>query len=127
MKKIALLPLFLTLCAAVPAGAQVIPPLPEIEKEQKGLTFSDTPLDMVLDEYARMTGKTIIKAPNVPQLTITLKSQGKLDAKHVLLAIESKLALNSITLTPEGERVLRALSQRAAKLGMQMVPIAQSD
>ena len=114
MKKIALLPLFLTLCAAVPAGAQIAAPLPEFLKTENGLAFETTPVDMVLNEYARLTGKTLIKAPNVPAVNISLRSQKKLDINTYLLAIESALSLNGITLIPEGEHFLRVLPSDVA-------------
>ena len=114
MKKFALLPLFLALCAAVPAGAQIAAPLPEFQKTENQLAYEATPVDMVLSEYARYTGKTLIKAPNVPAVTISVRSQKKLDINTYLLAIESALSLNSITLIPEGDHFLRVVPSDVA-------------
>ena len=123
MKKTALLPLFLAICAAVPAVAQIAAPLPEFQKTENGLAFETTPVDMVLNEYARLTGKTLIKAPNVPAVNISLRSQKKLDINTYLLAIESALSLNGITLIPEGDHFLRVLPSDVANKNQ---PIATS-
>ena len=114
MKKPVLPSLFLALCAVVPAAAQIAAPLPEFLKTENGLAFETTPVDMVLNEYARLTGKTLIKAPNVPAVNISLRSQKKLDINTYLLAIESALSLNGITLIPEGDHFLRVLPSDVA-------------
>ena len=38
------------------------------------LVFNQAPLELVLDAYAEQCGKTIIPAPDLPKVTITLKS-----------------------------------------------------
>ena len=54
------------LAAVTAAPAQVMPPLPETAVEASrliSLNFRDAPLDQVLDFYAELTGRTLIRAP----------------------------------------------------------------
>ena len=106
----------LALACLLPVRAQVVPP-----KDPKGLDrqvqFSATPLDQILDEYAQIVGRTLIKAPSITPITITLNSpKGQvLTPKEYLLAIESVLALNNITFVPQGEKFLKVVMADAAQ------------
>ena len=75
------------------------------------------PVDIVLQAYGERTGKTILKDPNVPAATITLKSREgqKLTNEEYLEAIETVLEMNQIHLEPYGESFIRALPRKDAR------------
>jgi type II secretion system protein D len=95
--------------------AQTVPPL-DPKGQVRQISFSATPVDQVLEEYAGLVGRTLIKAPNVTPITITLSTpKGQLlTPSEYLLAIESVLALNNITLVPQGDKFLKVLPADAA-------------
>ncbi len=73
------------------------------------LKFNNTPLEMVLDDYSEKTGRTMLLAPGLPKITITLKSQGDLTMDEYLEAIESVLAMNNLSLIKVGNKFLKAV------------------
>ena len=82
------------------------------------LTFRDSPIDQVLDYYAELTGRTLLKGQNVSG-TINLKSQTRLTQEEALEAIESILAMNGFTLVPMGTKFLKVVQTgNARKEGM---------
>ena len=105
--------------AAPPVGwGQIVPPASAAEGKPEQLLemrWSDAPLEVVLDHYAELTGRTLIKSPGVPAVLISLKSQEKLTESEFLVAIESMLAMNNIALVPMGEKFLKVIP--AAELG----------
>ena len=72
------------------------------------LKFDNAPVDILLQTYAEVTGKTLLEAPNLPKATITLKSeQTELTKEEFLRAIETILVMNNIALVPDGEKFVR--------------------
>ena len=67
------------------------------------LNFRDAPLDQVLNMYGELTGRTIIRAPQITAV-ITLRSQSSLTTSEAIQSLESSLALNNITLVPMGSK-----------------------
>ena len=100
------------LLSSHPAMAQVVLPTSVRDGEDENLvslSFKDAPLDIVLDHYAELTGRTIIKSPGVPQVLINLKYQRQFSETMSLVAIESILAMNNIALVPLGEELLKVI------------------
>lgn len=104
-----------------PLGAAVNPTLPASGPEQdedkeltSDLNFNQTPIDLVLETYSRMVGKTILKDPQTPSATITLKSETgqKLSKEEQIEAIEVILEMNDVHLEPYGEKFIRALPRK---------------
>jgi len=109
-----LLPLIL--CSGI-AMAQTAKPLSVINgtpDEPRNLNFPNTPLDQVLALYSDITGKTIIVAPNVAPITIKFKSQTTLTETEVLIALETLLSMNNISLVPLGDKFLKAVQAATA-------------
>lgn len=81
------------------------------------LNFNQTPLDLVFETYSRMVKKTILKDPQVPAATITLKSEPgqKLSEEDQIEAIEVVLEMNGVHLEPYGEKFIRALPRKDAR------------
>ena len=81
------------------------------------LNFNQTPVDLVFETYAKMTGKTVIKDPQTPTANISLKSAPgqKLTKEEQLEAIEVTLEMNGIHLEPYGEKFVRALPRNKVR------------
>ena len=81
------------------------------------LNFNQAPIDLVFETYSRMVGKTILKDPQVPAATITLKSEAgqKLTEAEQIEAIEVVLEMNGVHLEPYGEKFIRALPRKDAR------------
>ncbi len=97
--------------------AQVAPPLSaETDSPERliSLNFRDSPLDMVLEFYSGLTGRTMIKAPGV-NATITLRGQTRMTERESLQAIESALAMHNVALVPMGERFIRVVQVGAVR------------
>ena len=82
--------------------------------EAPAFNWDAAPVDIVLQAYGERTGKTILKDPQVPAATITLKSRAgqKLTNEEYLEAIETVLEMNQIHLEPYGESFIRALPRK---------------
>ena len=82
--------------------------------EAPAFNWDAAPVDIVLQAYGERTGKTILKDPQVPAATITLKSRvgQKLTNEEYLEAIETVLEMNQIHLEPYGESFIRALPRK---------------
>ena len=90
-------------CLSLPA--QVVKPKSVLAGQPEplwDLTYRGTPLQNALDMYGQITGRIMIKAPNVSPITLDLISEEKLPETEVLKAIETALELNNISLVPQG-------------------------
>ena len=88
------------------------------------LAFNQSPVDMVLEAYAEQLGKTILPAPDIPKPTITLNSEKStlLTKEEYLEAIEVVLSMNGIVLEPFGEKFVKALPRKSARVhGIPMI------
>ncbi len=82
------------------------------------LNLKDSPLDILLDKYSDLTGRTMIKAPGV-NATFTFKAQGKLSRAELIQAMDSLLTMNNLTLVPLGSRFFRVVqTDKAPAEGM---------
>ena len=72
------------------------------------------PLDQVLDNYAELAGRTILRPANLPQVAITFKAQTELTVKETLQALDSLLSLNGIAVIPTGEKFLTVVPTAGA-------------
>ena len=105
--------------AARPPQTSQTPQTPQTSQtsssgEVPALNWDAAPVDIVLQAYGERVNKTILKDPQVPQATITLKSQPgqKLTNEEYLEAIETVLEMNQIHLEPYGESFIRALPRK---------------
>ncbi|MGQ9661029.1 MAG: type II secretion system secretin GspD [Kiritimatiellia bacterium] len=98
----------------VPAGgqreqAEGIPNQPE------RLKFRNAPLDMLLEAYARKTGRTLLLAPNLPKPNITLQSQKELTPEQFLQAIDTVLNMHGIAILKVGNDFLKVVPNQTAR------------
>ena len=84
------------------------------QKEAPALNWDAAPVDIVLQTYSEQTDKTILKDPEAPSPTITLKTREgqKLTKEEYLHAIEVVLEMNGIHLERYGEKFIRALPRK---------------
>ncbi len=103
-----------------PATGSVVPGLnPNEIIPQAIMKLQDQPLDQVLDVYSDLTGRTVLRPSNLPTTKITLKTQSPLTRKESVLALDSVLSLNGITMVPQGEKFVKALqTAQAPQAGM---------
>ena len=99
----------------------------EMKKEAPALNWDAAPVDIVLQTYSEQTDRTILKDPETPNPTITLKTREgqKLTKEEYLHAIEVVLEMNGIHLEPYGEKFIRALPRK--DLRKKGIPLVGAD
>jgi general secretion pathway protein D len=76
--------------------------------------FQGAPITAILDWYSRLTGRSIISAPNI-NAQINFRSQSKLTKDEAIQALDSVLAINNIAAIPLGEKFLKIVQINTAK------------
>lgn len=114
MKKRILNGLLSCLLLASPfAQAQKIP-APQAKKQALySQSFSDTPLEMLVDFYNEWIGRTLIIQADLKK-KITLKFT-KLTQEEAMQAIETILAMNGVALVPMGDKFLKVVNIATAR------------
>ena len=99
----------------------------DLQKEAPALNWDAAPVDIVLQTYSEQTDRTILKDPETPNPTITLKTREgqKLTKEEYLHAIEVVLEMNGIHLEPYGEKFIRALPRK--DLRKKGIPLVSAD
>jgi general secretion pathway protein D len=78
------------------------------------IDFEGAPVQAVLDYYARLTKRSIIAAPNLAGV-IRFRSQTELTRAEALQALDTVLAMNSVSVIPMGEKFLKVVQTPTAK------------
>jgi general secretion pathway protein D len=81
----------------------------DAEAKAPELKFESSPSDIVLQTFARETGRTLLIAPDAPKATISLRSQTPLNRREYLQAIQTVLRMNNIALLPVGDKFLKVV------------------
>ncbi len=97
--------------SAAVSSTEVAKKLAGAERGANGLPklkFDNAPSEMFLQIYAEVTGRTLLTSPDVPKVTMSLRSndQEGWTRDEYLQAIETQLQLNGIGLIPVGEHFL---------------------
>ncbi len=97
------------------------------EGKAPALNFNEAPLDLVLDTYAKLVDRTVLKDPNTPDATITLQSRPgqTLTKEDQIEAIEVKLEMHGIHLENYGVKFVRALPRDKART--EAIPFVDED
>ena len=104
-----------------PGERMVAPSAEPGEAKAVPIRLTEAPLDMVLRDYANLTGRTMIMAPGVTA-TITLESQTALTEAERRMALEAALAMNNISLVPLGDKFFKVVpSANARQEGLAVV------
>jgi len=100
----------------------------EAEKEKSSdLYFLEAPLDMVLDVYAKLVDRTVLKDPATPTATITVQSRPgqKLSKDEQVEALNVVLEMNGVHMENYGEKFVRALPREKART--EGIPFVEED
>ncbi len=81
--------------------------------------FVAVPLPQLLDIYADLIGRTLLHTPSGPQAvpdttTITLNTQSKLTRSDAIVALETILDMNGITVIPLGDKFAKVVTEANA-------------
>jgi general secretion pathway protein D len=83
--------------------------------------FIATPVEQILDEYADLVNRTILRANVGPSLVapgtlVTLKTRPghKLTRREAIMALEAVLGMNGVTVVPVGEKFLKVVPDAVA-------------
>lgn len=90
------------------------------------LAFREAPLDQVLKFYSELTGRTMLKTPNI-NATVTLETQTRVTLPEAMQAIESVLAMNNVTLLPMGSKFLKVVATGTARKEAMKLSVALPD
>ncbi len=104
--------------AAAPEPQQIIIPKGEIN-------FPAADIAMVLDVYAEMVDRTILRPASLPATAITLKTQTDLTKHELIMALDAVLALNGISMINVGDKFVKAVPE--AQAGQAGAPVSPAD
>lgn len=73
------------------------------------IQFQATPLEQVLEIYAKLVNRTILRPASLPAAAITIKTQTELTKTEALQALDSVLGMNGITMINIGTKFVKAV------------------
>ena len=79
------------------------------------LKFRDADMEMVLADYSEKTGRTLLLAPNLPKVKISLQNQTDLTMEEYLKAIDTVLGMNGIVLLKVDDKFLKVVLNTQAR------------
>ena len=94
---------------AATSSTEVAQQLSKAERGKGGrpkLKFDNAPAELFLQIYSQVTHRTLLTSPDVPKVTMSLRStdEDNWTDEEYIQAIEQQLQLNGIGLIPVGER-----------------------
>ncbi len=98
-----------TAATAATSSTEVAQQLAKAERGKGGrpkLKFDNAPAELFLQIYSQVTHRTLLTSPDVPKVTMSLRSTDEENwtDEEYIQAIEQQLQLNGIGLIPVGER-----------------------
>ena len=78
------------------------------------IDFRQADLNVVLQVYAELVNRTILRHASLPAPTITLKTQTPLTKKEAIQALDAVLAMNGISMVDIGDKFVKALAPAQA-------------
>ena len=109
-------PTDLTATAARPGGSTNAPP--EETLPAGTINFPATDLNQVLQIYAELVGRTVLRPTQLPAPTITLKTQTPLTRREAIQAFDAVLALNGIAVINVGDKFVKVVgTPQAGQIG----------
>jgi len=83
-------------------------------------SIKDATLDQLLDDYSKLTGRTMIKAPGING-SFTFQAKSKLTKAEWIQAMDSLLTMNNLSLVPLGSQFFRVVQMdKAPAEGMEI-------
>jgi general secretion pathway protein D len=105
----------LTAVEARPPGTNATP---EETLPAGTINFPATDLNQVLQIYAELVGRTVLRPTTLPAPTITLKTQTPLTRREAIQAFDAVLALNGIAVVNVGDKFVKVVgTQQAGQIG----------
>ena len=92
---------------------------PDGEVADISYNFPAVPVKQLLDIYADLVGRTLLRATTGPEAvpdntTITLNTQTKLTRSEAVVALETILDMNGITIVPIGDKFAKVVTEAIA-------------
>ena len=82
-------------------------------KKAQIIKFKESPLDMVLQAYSIETGRTLLLAPGLPKISVTLFSKRTdMSKEEYLLAIQTLLSMNGVGLLDVGNQFVKVVPSK---------------
>jgi general secretion pathway protein D len=78
------------------------------------IAFQETDVSQVLQIYQELTGRTVMRPSTLPKTAITIKTQTPLTRREAIQALDTILAMNQITMIPQGDKFVKAVPQGQA-------------
>ena len=78
------------------------------------LKFSEADVSQIIDIYQELTGKTVFKASALPAVKISFKTQTALTRSEAIGALDTILAMNGISMVPQGTKFVKAVPESTA-------------
>ena len=112
------------LAAAPTPGNPAAPPTPstastnaaaegQAERAEHFLKFFNAPVDQIFEKYSELTGRTVLRPASLTG-TITIINYTPLTRTEAIQALDGALSLNNITMLPQGEKFVKAVSSPEA-------------
>jgi len=80
------------------------------------LQFFNAPIDQIFEKYSDLTGRTVLRPASL-QASITIINSTPLTRTEAIQALDGALALNGITMIPQGEKFVKATLKDPATEG----------
>lgn len=97
------------------SGTLVTSPAPEQGELVGPIKLADADIDTVLSALEIYTGRTILRPQALPAATYTLKLNKPVPKPEAVLALETLLSLNGVSVVPLGGKFLKVVAQTQAK------------
>ena len=78
------------------------------------IKFQDADLLQVLDIYQELTGRTVVRPNSLPATKISVRSQTSLTRKEAIQLLDTVLAMNQVTMIPQGKKYVKAVPEGTA-------------
>jgi general secretion pathway protein D len=82
----------------------------------EGINIPEGPIDAALGLIEILTGRTVLRGPNLPTTPFSLTVNQPLTHSEALLAIETTLALNGVAVAPLGDRFVKVVPIGSARI-----------
>jgi hypothetical protein len=84
------------------------------EVDANAISFADTDLEEVLDLYQDLSGRSILRSANLPQLRITFRNELPLTRREALQTLDTVLSGNGVAMIIFGKQNMKAVPAREA-------------
>jgi type II secretory pathway component GspD/PulD (secretin) len=90
------------------AGGKTIP--------AQGVKLDQAAVEQMLALYAEISGRSVIRAPNLPEAKVTFSNQTPMSSVQVLQALDTVLAAHGIAMVVLGTQYVKAVPAKEANL-----------